>query len=69
MAVIMSETGQVESLPEFDEDVAAVIVMMVAVIVTMRHRRRSALLYIGLAKHRKCGALINSQRSHRLCCR
>ena len=69
MAVIMSETGQVESLPEFDEDVAAVIVMMVAVIVTMRHRRRSALVYTGLARMWLRGALINSQHSHRLRCR
>ena len=69
VAVVMDESGQVQRLPEFDEDVATVMVMVAAVIVTVCHRRRSALVYIGLARFRQCGALINSQHSHRLRCR
>ena len=65
MAVVVGETRQVQYRGDFDQDIAAVMV----VVVTMCHRRRSALVYIGLARFRQSGALINSQHSHRLRCR
>ena len=67
MAVIVGEARQVQYRGDFDQDVAAV--MVVVMVVTMCHRRRSALVYIGLARFRQSGALINSQHSHRLRCR
>ncbi len=66
MAVVVGEARQVQYRGDFDQDVAAV---MVVVVVTMCHRRRSALVYIGLARFRQSGALINSQHSRRLRCR